>query len=128
MLVLLGQGFGHRADGTFEFGQVIVDSRLQDPVSGVEVAVGQVIAHAGDLAPWDGGLGIEQFFGQCLDGLADFQQPDPDRVEDQAVGQIPSLQVGADRVDRRRMSASLRRSRYVTGAPGRGWPGHGLRA
>ncbi len=59
MLVLLGQGFGHRADGTFEFGQVIVDRRLQDPVSGVEVAMGHVIAHAGDLAPWDGGLGIE---------------------------------------------------------------------
>src|ERR1700733_9352442 len=36
-----------------------------------------------------------------LDRLAYFQQPYPDRVEDQAVGQIAALQVGADRVDRR---------------------------
>jgi hypothetical protein len=94
-LVLLGQGFDHRADGAFEFGQVVVDSRLQDRMSGVEVAVGQVIAHAGDLAPWDGGLGSEQFGGQGLDGLPDFQQPYRDRVEDQAIGQIAALQVGA---------------------------------
>jgi hypothetical protein len=86
-------GFDHRADGAFEFGQVVVDRRLQDRMSGVEVAVGQVIAHAGDLAPRDSRLGVEHFGGQGLDGLADFQQPDPDRVEDQAVGQIPSLQV-----------------------------------
>jgi hypothetical protein len=62
--------------------------------------VGQVVAHAGDLAPRDAGLGIEQFGGQGLHSLADFQQPDPDRVEDQAVGQVTALQVGADRVDR----------------------------
>ena len=99
-LVFLGQGFYHRPDSALEFGQVIVDSRLQDPVSGVEVAVGQVIAHAGDLAPWDGGLGIEQFCRQSLHGLSDFQQPDPDRIEDQAIGQIAALQVGADCVDR----------------------------
>ncbi len=60
-----------------------------------------MIAHAGDLAPWDGGLGVEQFGGQGLDGLPDFRQPYPDRVEDRAIGQIAALQVGADRVDRR---------------------------
>jgi len=87
-LVLVGQDLGQRADGAFELGQVVIDSCLQDRVSGVEVAVGQVIAHAGDLAPGDARLGVEQFGGQGLDGLADFQQPDPDRVEDQAVGQV----------------------------------------
>ena len=44
--------FGHLADGTFELGQVLVDRRLQDRVSSVEVTVGQVITHTGDLAPW----------------------------------------------------------------------------
>jgi len=56
---------------------------LQDRVGGgVEVAVGQVIAHAGDLAPRDAGLGVEQPGGQGLHRLADLQQPDPDRIED----------------------------------------------
>jgi hypothetical protein len=50
---------------TFEFGQVFVDGGLQDDVSGVEVAVGEVIAHAGDLAPWNGGLDVIQP-GRCL--------------------------------------------------------------
>jgi hypothetical protein len=60
-------------DGAFELGQVVIDGRLQDRVSGVEVAVGQVIAHAGDLAPGDAGLGVEQLGGQGLDRLADLQ-------------------------------------------------------
>jgi hypothetical protein len=37
--------------------------------------------------------------GQGLDGFADFQQPDADSVEYQAVGHIASLQVGADGID-----------------------------
>ena len=55
---------GHRSDGAFEFGQVVIDRRLQDRMSGVKVAAGQVIAHAGDLAPWDVGLGVEQLGGR----------------------------------------------------------------
>jgi hypothetical protein len=85
-LVLVGQDLGQRADGAFELGQVVIDSRLQDRMSGVKVAVGQVIAHAGDLTPRDAGLSAEQLRRQDLDGLADFQQSDPDRIEDQAVG------------------------------------------
>jgi hypothetical protein len=46
-----------------------------------------------------GGCG-QQVVGQCFDGLAGFQQADADRVEDQPVGQVAALQVGADRVDR----------------------------
>ncbi len=37
-LVFLRQCFDHRTDGTFEFGQVVVDSRLQDRMGGVEIA------------------------------------------------------------------------------------------
>jgi hypothetical protein len=69
-------------------------------VGGVEVAVREVVAHAGDLPPRDGRLGGKQVIGECLDGFADFQQPDPGGVEYQAVGQVAALQVGADRVDR----------------------------
>ena len=53
---------------------------------GVEVTVSQVIAQARDLSPWDGGLGTKHLGWQSLHGLTDFQQPDPDRIEDQAVG------------------------------------------
>lgn len=35
------QGLGQGVDGAFEFGQVVVDGRLQDCVGGVEVAVGR---------------------------------------------------------------------------------------
>jgi len=65
-VVLVRQGLAQRVDGALEFGQVVVDSRLQDRVDGIEVAVGQVIANAGDLAPGDAGLGGEQLGGQGL--------------------------------------------------------------
>jgi hypothetical protein len=90
LFVFSRQGFGQRMDGAFEFGQVVVDGGLQDQVVGVEVAMRQVIAHACDLAPGDAGLGAEHLGGQGLHGFADFQQPDADSVEYQAVGQITS--------------------------------------
>ena len=37
-LVLVGQDLGQRVHGAFELGQVVIDGRLQDRVSGVEVA------------------------------------------------------------------------------------------
>jgi hypothetical protein len=87
-------------DGAFEVGQVFVHGGLQDRVGGVEVAVGEVVAHTGDLPPRDRRLRGEQVIRQCFDSLADLQQADADRVEDQPVGQVSALQVGADRVDR----------------------------
>jgi hypothetical protein len=51
-VVLVGQDLGQCADGMFELGQVLVEGSLQDRMSGVKVAVGQVIARASDLAPW----------------------------------------------------------------------------
>jgi hypothetical protein len=78
-------------DGAFEVWQVVVDCGLQDGVCGVEVPVCEVVAHTGDLPPRDGWLGGEQVVGECFDGLADFQQADPDGVEYQAVGQVAAL-------------------------------------
>jgi hypothetical protein len=40
-------------DGVFEVGQVLVDGGLQDGVCGIEVPVGGVVAHPGDLPPRD---------------------------------------------------------------------------
>lgn len=57
-------------------------------MGGVEVAVCEVVAHAGDLAPGDVGLGCEPVLGKGFDCLANLDQSDPDGVEDQAVGQI----------------------------------------
>jgi len=58
-----------------------------------------MIAHAGDLAPRNSGLGIEQLGGQGRHCLADLKQPDADRVEDQAVRKVAALQMRADRVN-----------------------------
>ncbi len=60
----------------------------------------EVVAHAGDQPPRDGWLGGQQIVRQCFDSFADLQQAEADRVEDQPVGQIAALQVGADRADR----------------------------
>jgi hypothetical protein len=87
-------------DGAFEVGQVFVHGGLQDRVCGIEVAVGEVVAHTGDLPPRDRRLGGQQIVRQCFNSLADLQQADADGVEDQPVGQIAALQVGTDRVDR----------------------------
>jgi hypothetical protein len=91
--VVVWQRIGQRADGAFEVGQVFVHGGLQDRVRGIEVAMGEVVAHAGDHPPrgrcWRG----QQVVRQCFNGLADLQQADADRVEDQPVGQIATLQV-----------------------------------
>jgi hypothetical protein len=96
--VFVRQGIGQRADGPFEVGQVFVHGGLQDGVGGIEIPVGEVVAHTGNLPPWDRWLGGQQVIREYLDGLADFQQADADGVEYQPVGQVPALQVGADRI------------------------------
>ena len=50
-------------DGLFEVGKVFVDGGLQDRVCGVEVAMGEVVAHAGDLPPRDRRLRGQQVIG-----------------------------------------------------------------
>lgn len=47
-------------DGFSERGNVVVDGGQHDGMGGVEVAVGQVVAHSGDLAPRDRWFGVEK--------------------------------------------------------------------
>jgi hypothetical protein len=75
--------------GPFEIRQVFVDGGLQDRVCGVEVPMGEVVAHTGDLPPRDRWLRGQQVVRQCFDGLADLKQADADRVEDQPSGRSP---------------------------------------
>jgi hypothetical protein len=65
---------------------------LQDRVSGVEVAVREVVSDLGDLPPRDGRLCSKQVIGKRFDRLADLQQPDRDGIEYQAVGQVAAPQ------------------------------------
>jgi hypothetical protein len=81
-----GRRLRERQNSTFQLGQVTVDGSLQDRVVGIEVTASQVIPQARDLGPWDGGLGTKSLGGQGLHGFTDFQQPDPDGIEYQAVG------------------------------------------
>ena len=53
-----------------------------------------------DLPPWDVRLSAEQLVRQGFDCLADFKQPDPDRVEDQTVRQAAAFKMRVDRLDR----------------------------
>ncbi len=96
---VVGQGIEQFCDGVFQWREVFVDGGREDGVGGVEVAVGEVVAHSGDLAPRDLRLGCEEILAEGLDSLADLQQPDPDGVEDQPIRQAATLDVGADRVN-----------------------------
>lgn len=49
--------------GVEEGVEVVVDGRFDDRVGGVEVAVREVVAHAGDLAPRDAWLDSEPLLG-----------------------------------------------------------------
>lgn len=74
------------------------DGTGNDGMSGVEVAVSQLIAHAGDLRPRQIGSLLSSSLGNALDRLADLDEANPDRIEDQAVGEIASADMGIDRV------------------------------
>lgn len=65
----------------------------------VEVAVREPIAHPSDVAPRMTGFGGEDLGRDALDGLADLDQPDAHRVEDQPIRQNASCHVVVDRVD-----------------------------
>lgn len=84
--VIVGrQGLSECLHDPFEGGQIVIDGGLQDRMGRVEVTVGEVVAHPGDLPPRNAGLGGQQTVGQRFDGLPDFEQADPDRVEDQTI-------------------------------------------
>src|SRR2546423_12056362 len=99
--LFIDDGLHHGLDGLLQHRQIIIDGGLHDRVSRVEVAVGKVVSHTGDLAPWDRGLSTEQFVGQRLDRFADLEQPDSDSVEHQPIRKVAPSQVRANRLDSR---------------------------
>jgi hypothetical protein len=48
-----------------ELGQILVHGGLQDRVCGIEVPVGEVVAHAGDLPPRIDGCVASVIFPPC---------------------------------------------------------------
>jgi hypothetical protein len=59
----------------------------------VEVAVGESVAHAGDLVPRNRVLIGEELTRKGFDGFADFDEPHSHSIEDQAVGESAARQV-----------------------------------
>lgn len=82
-----------------ERAEVVVDDVLDDCVVGIEVAVSEVAAHAGDLLPGHVGYFVREVGIDALDRLADLDQTDADRVVDQSIVEIASGQVIPDGVD-----------------------------
>jgi len=76
--------------------KVRVDGCLDDGMRRVEVAMGELVTHAGDVDPWDLWLGVKEFRADSLDGFADLDQPEPDGIEHQAIIERPSLPVDKD--------------------------------
>ena len=64
---------------------VVTSGRPHDRMGRVEVPVRQLIAHPGNLIPWDAWLLGEKIRIQIFHRLADLDQTDPDRVEDDVV-------------------------------------------
>ena len=75
----------------------MVQGGRHDGVVPVEVAVRQVVAHAGYVLPWDLRLARQHVGIDVLDRLTDLDESHPDRVEDQAVGQGSVLEMRPDR-------------------------------
>lgn len=65
--------------GCFEVGEVLAHGGSEDGVRGIEVAVGEAVAHARDLRPRLTRLAAQQPFGKGLDRLADLDEADARR-------------------------------------------------
>ena len=74
----------------------MVDGGLDNGVVGVEVAVGEVVSHAGEVTPGDGGFLGQQLGLDVFDGFPDFDESESDGVEDETVGQGAACEVGPD--------------------------------
>jgi hypothetical protein len=61
-------------------GQVGVDRCLHDCSSCIEVPVGEVIPHSGDIDPWDRRLSGEEIGIDGSHRLPDLDKPDPDCI------------------------------------------------
>jgi hypothetical protein len=63
--------------------------------------MGQAVSHSRDLSPRKIGLPIQEVGRKRFHGLANFDQPYADSIEDQRIGEIAAGQVSADRFDGR---------------------------
>ena len=61
--------------------QVLGNSSLHDCMGSVEVPVGEVVTHAGDVDPRDGWFSREQVGIDGFDCFADLDQPNSDGVK-----------------------------------------------
>jgi len=69
-------------------------------VLGVEVVVREAIAHPGDGSPRHGRFACQQPRRDRFHRLSDLDEANADRVVDQPVGQVTTLEVAAVRSDR----------------------------
>lgn len=83
--------------GGDKFGKVAFDGRGHDAVGGVEVAMTELVAHAGHVPPRDVGLMIQHLRVDVLDRLADLDESYSYGVEDQPVRKFSARQVSLDR-------------------------------
>lgn len=83
-------------DGGDERWQIRIDRCLHDGPSGVEVPMSEVIAHSGDISPWNRGLSGQESRIDGSDGFADLDESNPDCVEDQSVVEAAPFQVRLD--------------------------------
>ena len=78
--------------------QIVIDRRLNDGVFRVEVAVGEVIAHTGDIDPRDVRCLAKQGRADSLYSFADLDEAYAYRVEDHAIVEATASQMIGYRV------------------------------
>ena len=66
---------------------------------GVEVSMGEPIAHAGDLLPGKVRFGRQQGWTQSLHGLTDLDQSQTNSIEDQSITEAASLLIVTNRLN-----------------------------
>ena len=84
------------ADGLRETWHVVAGRCHDERMSGVEVAVGEHVAHARDLGPRELGFQASRLVIEFLDRLSDLDEPHPDRIEHEVVGCLGALGVIGD--------------------------------
>ena len=82
--------------GGAELGKLLADGGSEDDMRDVEVAVGEPVAHPGDLHPRKGWLAGEQLRWEGFHRFVDLDEADSYSVEDQHVMKVAALEMGAD--------------------------------
>ena len=62
----------------------------------IEVPMGELVTHAGDVDPWDLRLVVVEVRADSFDGFTDLNQAKPDGIEYQAVIERSSVHVDRD--------------------------------